>query len=329
MPVDTYIGGVEHAVLHLLYARFVNMFLHKEEGISPVLEPFKTLLTQGLVQSKTFRLETSNRPVPIEEVDVESGTHKATGEAVKVSWEKMSKSKMNGVDPQQMIELYGADATRLYTMFRAPPQMDLEWDESGIQGMKRWLARLWILVQPEEGESPVQTAKDELVLQKAHHHCVVQVTKDLQRYAFNTVIPALMQLSNVLKKLPRSTRGWKNTRKSLILMLAPLAPHFSAVAWNEMGYLGSVHQQVWPSRPDMTGIENDSDKGVYLVQVDGRYRGKYSIEDEELIDNHEELILQLSNDEKFSKWINTDNIEKVIVPKNAPKPLISVVHRKL
>ncbi len=295
MPVDTYIGGVEHAVLHLLYARFINRFLH-QEGWSPTAEPFTNLLTQGMVQSKTFRLADGNRPVPEADVDAEKLLHKTTGAAVKVSWEKMSKSKLNGVDPQAMVATYGADATRLYVLFRAPPHMALEWDESGIQGMKRWLGRLWQLVETGVTAEEAAGATVSKELDDGLREAVVQVTADLeQRFAFNTAIAALMTLSNVLRKLsPQSARGWSDARDALFIMMSPLAPHVADEAWHVLHGGQSVFSQSWPVAQKGETVAEAAEAVTVTVLVDGKKRAALEMSSEVWNGGDKEAIMRLA-----------------------------------
>ena len=332
MAVDTYIGGVEHAVLHLLYARFINMFLHRQ-GWSPSLEPFNALLTQGMVQSKTFRLADSNRPVPAAEVDEQTAVHSPSGTPVTVSWEKMSKSKLNGVDPEAMVNAYGADATRLYVLFRAPPHMALEWDESGIQGMKRWLKRLWYLVE-WKSESKASQGGEEAAGQRintALATCIEQVTQDLdERYGFNTAIAALMTLSNVLKKEASESLclhpSWISARDALVIMLAPLAPHFAYAAWEQLHSGRNVFTEQWPAAPKVT---NDSDAAASVsvnVMVDGRRRASVEM-DASLLQGNRESILALV-EPAVEKWLAGRKVAKermVVVPKQR---LVNVVTKK-
>jgi leucyl-tRNA synthetase len=326
MPVDTYIGGVEHAVLHLLYARFVNRFLF-DIGWSPVQEPFSNLLTQGMVQSKTFRLSVGNRPVPELEVDVEKMLHRSTGAAVKLSWEKMSKSKLNGVDPQAMVEQlrktnakekreskisknrYGADATRLYVLFRAPPHMALEWDESGIQGMRRWLGRLWQLVASDE------TSAEETDLEGARSDAIRQVTDDLEhRHAFNTAIAALMTLSNVLRRSKRSSLHWKEARDELFIMLAPLAPHIADEAWQTL-HGKSVFEEKWPNSAALSTLaksEAPGDRVTVSVLVNGKKRATLQI-DHALLSSSDLLLQHVQASPVGAKWLSGARVAQVVV----------------
>lgn len=330
MPVDTYIGGVEHAVLHLLYARFINRFLH-EQGYSPTPEPFKALLTQGMVQSRTYRLQGSEKPVPEKDVDTTKLIHRLTGEKVTVTWEKMSKSKLNGVDPQHMVTAYGADATRLYVMFRAPPHMALEWDESGIQGMRRWLNRLWRLVSFQPGGSfdVSAGARDAKALISLCNDVIRQVRQDLEvRFAFNTAIAALMTLSNELRMHVSDESGatsslvshpsWSKSREALVVMLAPLAPHFAHEAWRMLGHQDgvSVFQQPWPKEiQDISGGEDKSSskeqRMEFTVLVDGKKRGTLVV-DAKILGDEQQLIEAVAGEDQLKKWIQRDRISKII-----------------
>lgn len=233
MPVDVYVGGIEHAVLHLLYARFVGLVLKGKE-------PFSRLLAQGMVQNRTWRTVGAGVPVKGDEVDGDAMVLKKDGTTkVEATWEKMSKSKFNGIDPAGLVERYGADATRLFVLFRAPPTMALEWDDAGVLGMARWLQRVWQLchVSDECGvdagkNSDAGWQKKESLLKQKLDATVAKVTRATgERFLFNTAIAALMELSNTLKKTSPRTPGWRFARKQLLVMMMPYAPHFAHHAW--------------------------------------------------------------------------------------------------
>lgn len=233
MPVDVYVGGIEHAVLHLLYARFVSLVLCERE-------PFSRLLVQGMVQNRTWRVVGSGVPVPRADVD-EARQVLRRDEAVRVeaTWEKMSKSKFNGIEPAEMVQRHGADATRLYVLFRSPPTMALEWDDTGVLGMARWIQRLWQLChhhhhhEEEGGKTVAAVSPKDVALSKSLADCVANVTVATgERFLFNTAIAQLMSLSNVLRRYEnKTTPTWRLARKQLITMLMPYAPHFAHHVW--------------------------------------------------------------------------------------------------
>jgi leucyl-tRNA synthetase len=280
-----------------------------------------------MVQSKTFRFADTNRPIAASEVDEEKQIHIATGKEVKSSWEKMSKSKFNGVDPQAMVDAYGADATRLYVLFRAPPRMALEWDESGIKGMERWLGRLWKIVH-EKPASSSSSVMDK-ALGKALNDCIAQVTLDLdKKYGFNTAIASLMTLSNVVKKTPSSTAGWVAARDARVVMLAPFAPHFSAESWSVLHPSSeevSVFSQKWPSLVELQG-GGKQDEGVVSVTVlvNGKKRSAAELDARVLAEGDKDVIFS-AVEPLVKKWITT-SVERIIsVPKQR---MINIVTRK-
>jgi leucyl-tRNA synthetase len=247
MPVDQYIGGVEHAILHLLYSRFFTKVL-KDLGLSPVDEPFSNLLTQGMV--------------------VKDGA-------------KMSKSKGNVVDPDAIIEKYGADTARLFILFASPAERELEWSDKGVEGSYRFLNRVWRLVQSagkasaatgvesSEGSTPPKTGTPTPSLRKLHQ-TIKRVTEDLERFNFNTAIARTMELTNTLIADNEAGRPVpKDLLEKLLLLLAPFAPHMTEELWHHLGHTDSIHIAVWPTY-DPALIEED--EMTIVVQVNGRLK---------------------------------------------------------
>ncbi|KAJ3124985.1 hypothetical protein HK100_011037, partial [Physocladia obscura] len=297
LPVTTYVGGIEHAILHLLYARFIGKFLFKS-GIVPSLssswsgEPFQTLLAQGMVTGRTVKCKTSGRYLKPNEVDWTDANNpiiKESGEAAVVSHEKMSKSKYNGVDLLEVISKYGSDCTRLYIMYKAAPADELMWDEHGIVGMQRWMAKCRKLVDrvvaiesAEHFESldikrAQQITKETLfVLNTTIQEITIAITKT---YGFHVAIASLIKLSNHLDSLPLESLPFtkpviRESAEALVQMLSIFAPRISNELWATLGHAVSVHETSWPTvATDALNLET----GVCVIMVDGKMRGTTEI----------------------------------------------------
>ena len=333
MPVDQYIGGVEHAILHLLYSRYYTRVL-KEHGLVDYKEPFTRLLTQGMVCKETMSCIQHGFLLP-DEVETRGAKrfcNKCGKEAVEGRVEKMSKSKKNIIDPNTMLEKYGADTTRLFCLFAAPPERDLEWSEQGVEGGYRFLNRVWRLVfnhmdgikdavsfcgDPDLLKSQVRD------LYKQTHQTIKKVTKDIEeRFHFNTVISAVMALVNTMSGLdlnvhsPEKPGVIKFSLESVVQLLSPMVPHFSEELWKALGHESSIFLTSWPSfRKD--ALERDD--LLIVVQVNGKLRSRFIVpsdEDESVIKD------RALSDERVSKFINGKPIKRVIVVK---KKLVNIV----
>jgi leucyl-tRNA synthetase len=295
LPVDLYIGGIEHAVLHLLYARFFMKAL-SDTGYAAVREPFKRLLCQGMVCMETYsRCGADGKPkwfypdevevVRDDKGKVVSAKAKTDGQPVTVGRvEKMSKSKRNTVDPQSLVEQYGADTARLFTLFAAPPQLDLEWKEAGPVGAHRFLKRLWTLAQeqkqrltavaPFAGSAKDVQGADQAVARKVHA-TVKRATDAMEKdFSFNTTIAACMELMNELKPEALSPPVLKLGLTTLVRLLAPMVPHISHELWQELGGSGTVTQSGWPSYDEAQIV---ADEVEYPIQVNGKLRGRATL----------------------------------------------------
>ncbi len=338
LPVDQYIGGIEHAILHLLYARFFNKLM-RDEGLVDNDEPFSKLLTQGMVIAETYyRINDDGSKDWFNLVDVKverddkggavRAILQADGQEVSIGGiEKMSKSKNNGVDPQDLIDRYGADTVRLYTMFAAPPEQSLEWSDAGVEGAYRFLKRLWKLSAEhlQTGEPP-ELKKDVLTdaqkkLRLKIHATISKVNDDIgRRYTFNTAIAAVMELSNALSQAKDdSDNGRAIMREGLetsILLLSPIVPHITDVLWHEFGHTEPVIDAAWPEIDDSALVQNELQ---LVVQVNGKLRAKITVATDADKKQIEETAISNENVQKF---IANKEIRKIIV---VPGRLVNIV----
>jgi len=294
LPVDHYIGGIEHAILHLLYARFFTKLM-RDEGLLVCDEPFKKLLTQGMV--------------------LKDGT-------------KMSKSKGNTVDPQGLIDQYGADTVRLFIMFAAPPEQSLEWSDSGVEGAFRFLKRLWkqAFTHNDAGGSVVALDKSSMTaeqqtVRRLVHQTIQKVSHDVGvRTIFNTAIAANMELVNTLSRFVDDSDNGKAIRQealeAIVLMLAPIVPHICHQLWLDLGHQQAVLGVAWP-QVDESALEQDTIELV--IQINGKLRSKISVS---MSASSEEIQAQALNDELALRFIDGKPIRKIIV---VPKKLINIV----
>lgn len=319
MPVDQYIGGVEHAVLHLLYSRFFTRVL-RDLGIVNFDEPFTNLLTQGMVCKETFQCPEHGWLFP-EEVQEERCKH-CGSPIIKGRVEKMSKSKRNVVDPDRMIERYGADTVRLFSLFAAPPEKDLEWSDKGVEGAFRFLNRLWGIVFKYRDQI-AQIRNQEILpsltpfassLLRKTHQTIKRVTTDIEReFHFNTAIAALMELVNEVSDFEPSNDGeYEILRYSImttLLLLAPFCPHIAEELWVAIGFKPSILEQRWPEWDEAIAKEEEIE---LVIQVNGKVRSKLriaaGISDEEI----KELAL---HDDKIRTYIEGKTIKNIFVVK--------------
>ncbi len=335
LPVDQYIGGIEHAILHLLYARFFNKLM-RDEGLVECDEPFTRLLTQGMVIAETYyRAEPDGSKDWFNPADVDverddkgraiSATLKTDGQPVIAGGiEKMSKSKNNGIDPQDLIDRYGADTVRLYTMFTAPPDQSLEWSDEGVEGAYRFIKRLWNLTgklqQPATDGERAAPAGDAAGKARNEIHTALQkALYDYDRQQFNTVVSACMSMLNTLNKLDEGTEQQAVLREGISIMLrllAPIAPHVSHHLWKELGFGNDIQHAPWPAVDD-AALQQDSIEMV--IQVNGKLRAKIQVP----ATADKATIEQTARDnENVQRFTDGKTIRKVIV---VPGKLVNIV----
>jgi len=338
LPVDQYIGGIEHAILHLLYARFFHKLM-RDEGLVTSNEPFKNLLTQGMVVAETYYRVASNggkdwfNPADVEierdaKAKIIGARLKTDGLPVEIGGtEKMSKSKNNGVDPQSMIDQYGADTCRLFMMFASPPDASLEWSDSGVEGQSRFLRRVWRLAQAHvaqglPGKLDVAALDDaQKVIRRAIHAAIKQASTDVgQFHKFNTAIAQVMTVMNVLEKAPQATAQDRallhEGLEAVTLLLAPITPHISHELWKQLGHDQAVIDAGWPAVDEAALVQ---DTVTLVVQVNGKLRGQVEMP---AAASREEIEAAARSNENVLRFIDGLAIRKVIV---VPGKLVNIV----
>ena len=329
MPVDQYVGGVEHAILHLLYSRFFTKVLQQRNLVS-CSEPFQNLLTQGMVQGVTYRNPKTRKYIaPSAVSDADKPTDPNDGEALEVFFEKMSKSKYNGVDPGAVVDRYGADTARMFILFKAPPEKDLEWDDADVEGQFRFLQRIWRLCDGAKASGlqlqsplplPAEFTPAETDLRRAVHTAIEAVSEDLQgdELQFNTAVSELMKLSNAMggQLDAVSAAVAQEAVRSLLLLLAPFAPHLADELWEQLQGSGSIHQQRWPD-VDASALVRDTI--TVVLQVKGKVRGNLEVPAAISKDELEQVALA---SDVAKKWLEGNAPKRVIV---VPGKLVNLV----
>jgi leucyl-tRNA synthetase len=325
MPVDQYIGGIEHAILHLLYSRFFQRLM-RDEGLMPaVAEPFSNLLTQGMVLAESYYTDVGGRREWVNPADVAverdargkivSARRAADGMPVVYDGVgTMSKSKNNGVDPQDLINKYGADTARFYTMFASPPTNTLEWSDESVDGSYRFLRKVWDFALKY---SRAKCAED--IDKKVRYQIHLELRKandDIERQKFNTVASACMKILNALEELPEWDATSREGLSILLRLLSPIAPHITHHLWRELKFGDDVMRAPWP-QPDPAALEQDEVELV--VQVNGKLRG--SIRVPKVADRAAIEGIALANP-NVQKFVGGQNVKKVVV---VPGRLVNVV----
>jgi leucyl-tRNA synthetase len=284
LPVDVYVGGPEHAVLHLLYFRFWTMVM-SELGLCAISEPAQKLVTQGIVKGR--------------------------------DGEKMSKSKGNVVSPREIIGEFGADTARLFILFAAPAEKDMDWSDEQVQGQFRFLGRIWRLVQaalPKIGDAKANGAADDL--RRRTHKTILRVTQQLERLQFNTAISSLMELSNAAIDWTGDPASLRECLEVLVQLLAPFAPHISEQLWRELGRTEELVLLQWPEADPALVVD---DAYQIAVQVNGKLRGEVQVAASA---NDIEIRDTAARDPKVAGWLQGKTIKKVVV---IPKRLVNFV----
>jgi leucyl-tRNA synthetase len=337
LPVDQYVGGIEHAIMHLMYFRFYHKLM-RDAGLVTSDEPAKRLLCQGMVLADAFYyLGDGGEQIWVSPADVEvvrdekgritKATDAGGRELIYAGMSKMSKSKNNGIDPQVMVKKYGADTVRLFMMFASPAEMTLEWQETGVEGANRFLKRVWKLVFDHTSQGPVEkldvgTLDDEQKsLRRELHKTIAKVSDDVgRRQTFNTAIAAIMELMNKLARVSQSTTQdralLQETLLAVVRMLYPFTPHASFELWRALGGEGDIDNAPWPVADDAAMIE---DAKLVVIQVNGKLRGRITVP----ADADEALVRERAMQEHLvAKHLEGVQIRKVIY---VPGKLLNLV----
>jgi leucyl-tRNA synthetase len=328
MPVDQYVGGIEHAILHLLYSRFFTKVL-RDRGLLNFDEPFQRLLTQGMVQGLTYfnpNKSGKDKWVPSHLVDPANPRDPQTGEPLERIYATMSKSKGNGVAPEDVIAKYGVDTARMFILFKAPPEKDLEWDEADVEGQFRFLNRVWRLVtefvavgsQAINSASKGELTKAEKDLRRAIHIAIKEVSEDVEdEYQFNTAISELMKLSNALNDATcKDSSVYAEGVQTLVILLAPFAPHIADELWHLLGNNNSVHTETWPKYDPAALV---ADEITLVIQIMGKTRGAIQVPAQA---SKVDLEKYARESEVGQRYLEGKEVKKVIV---VPGKLINFV----
>ena len=340
LPVDQYIGGIEHAILHLLYARFFHKLM-RDEGLVKSNEPFKKLLCQGMVLSESYYYQSEGKKIWVSPskaelhrdkygkvekiIDIETGVELTSGGIT-----KMSKSKNNGVDPQLIIDKYGSDTVRLFTMFASPPEQTMEWSDEGVSGAFKFLKKLWRIVHDQiklsnEDVIDVSILNDQQkYLRRKTHETIKKVSDDFgRRNTFNTAIAAVMELLNEIPKVdtisPQSIAVRGEAISNAILMLNPIVPHICNKLWLTLGNPTSICEIDWPKVDELALLKTSS---IIVIQVNGKVRGKIEVS---VGSNDDTVKSQALEHENVQKFIAGKKVKKIII---IPNKIVNIVISK-
>ncbi len=316
LPVDQYVGGVEHAILHLLYARFLTKAL-RDNNLFDIDEPFKKLLTQGMVQSAAYKNSLTGKYIsPTDINDITNPKDPKDNSNLEVLFEKMSKSKYNGIDPESVIKKYGADTARMFILFKAPPEKDLEWGDSDVEGQYRFLCRVWkLFLDFSKNDISHEASKlyqeNENSLLKSINVAIKEISNDIKNNQFNTAISELMKFYNSI--FSNINHVNKDLRREALMkfciLLAPFAPHISDEIWHLIGNSKSVHLEKWPVFDEDALKENSYE---LVIQINGKVRDKINVEINISDDEIKKISLIRPN---VKKWIDKKTIRKIIIVK--------------
>ena len=324
MAVDQYVGGIEHAILHLLYSRFFTKVV-RDRGLINCDEPFKRLLTQGMVQGKTYKNQkTGKYVIPQAIADLTHPIDPETGDALELVYEKMSKSKYNGIAPGEVIDKYGADTARMFILFKAPPEKDLEWEDTDVEGQFRFMNRIWRAVTESGVTANAQStasgdlSKPEKALRRFIHIAIKEITEDLtQDYQFNTAISELMKLNNAIGDFTqKDSPVYAEAIQTLLRLLAPFAPHIADELWKQIGNTTTIHLESFPVVDPSALVV---DELTIVIQILGKTRGTIEVPASSTKDEIEALA---TASEVAQKYISGKEIKKTIV---VPGKLVNFV----
>jgi len=314
LPADIYIGGAEHAVLHLLYARFWHKFLY-DLGVVPTKEPFEKLYNQGMILGTSYR-DSRGALVASDKVEERDGKyyHLETGEELEQGPAKMSKSLKNVINPDDVVEQYGADTLRLYEMFMGPLDASIAWSEEGLDGARKFLDRVWRLYVNTDGkinENIIET--DDKSLDKVYNETVKNVTEQYEHLKFNTAISQLMIFVNAANK---ANKFKKEYAKGFIQLLAPVAPHLSEEIWEKLGGTSGISHEAWPTYDEGKLVEDEVE---IVLQVNGKVKAKALVSKDMTRDDLEKFAL---THDDIKKNIDGKTVRKVIA---VPGKLVNIV----
>jgi leucyl-tRNA synthetase len=329
MPVDQYIGGIEHAILHLLYSRFFTRAM-RDEGLLPkeMSEPFTNLLTQGMVLAESYYTDANGRREWVNPADVSAErdakgkilSAKRISDGAAVVYDgigTMSKSKNNGVDPQALIDKYGADTARFYTMFASPPTNTLEWSDESVEGSYRFLKRVWTYCVKFSAGHPAETGETARKATRFEIHSVLkQINYDIDKQQFNTVASGAMKILNALERLQGVPQEAEEGLKILLKVLSPITPHIAHDLWRELKFGQDILQEDWPD-PAADALEQD--EVDLVVQVNGKLRGSIRVPKDADKEAIQALAMANANVQKF---ISGQATKKIVV---VPGRLINIV----
>ena len=310
LPVDQYIGGIEHAILHLLYARFICRTLH-DMNLIDFEEPFQRLFNQGMITKEGYRDPSSNMAwVPLDEVKWRDGKPYHGNTELLPEMGKMSKSRFNVVPPDELIERYGADTERVYTLFIAPPEKEAAWSDEGVVGAYRFLNRVWKI-----GEAKVSGAGSKELLRK-RHQTIAAITQRIERFEFNTAISALMELSNSIGEAGESAD--RESYETLLKLLHPFAPHITEELWEALGNERFLLTAAWPVADPALMQE---DVVTIVVQVNGKLRGQVEVPHPPV---EERVLAAVKGNANVQRWVEGKQVVKTVY---VPGKLVNVVVR--